>query len=158
LAKRNRTRGLSRLPTKAPTRWRTGFPWNGLDYRGHDARFLGSFIGCVASDHGGAEHLSRAQVHNLERAAYIALKIVQFECADLVPGSPSAPNWTPADYIAAVKMAQRLLSDLGPSRTARTVRLRDYLEQVQETAREPQQTAAAARSTAAPAPTMGDAP
>ena len=81
------------------------------------------------SDHGGAEHLSRTQLHNLERAAFIALKIVQYECADLVPGSQPAPAWTPADYLSAVRQAQRLLADLGPERKARTIGLREYIAQ-----------------------------
>lgn len=129
MPKRDRRRGISRLPVKVPTRWKAGFPWR-LDYRGHDARFLGQFIGNVVSDHGGAEHLSRTQLHNLERAAYLALKIVQFENADLVPGSQPAPAWTPADYLGAVRQAQRLLADLGPGRRARdALTLREYIEQ-----------------------------
>ena len=128
MAKRDRRRGISRLPVKVPTRWKAGFPWR-LDYRGHDARFLGQFIGNVVSDHGGAEHLSRTQLHNLERAAFIALQLVKYESADLVPGSQLAPAWMPADYLAAVRQAQRLLADLGPGRSARTVGLREYLEQ-----------------------------
>ena len=146
MPKRDRRRGISRLPVKAPTRWKAGFPWR-LDYRGHDARFLGGFIGNVVNDHGGVEHLSRTQLHNLERAAYLALKIVQYECADLVPGSQLGPLWTPADYLGAVRQAQRLLADLGPGRKARTIGLREYIEQAAEAT----ETAQALRSTATPA-------
>ena len=145
MPKRDRRRGVSRLPVKAPTRWKAGFPWR-LDYRGHDARFLGQFIGNVVADHGGTEHFSRTQLHNLERAAFLALKIVQYECADLIPGSSPAPAWMPADYLGAVKMAQRLLADLGPGRKARTVGLREYIEQ------------AAGASQESPAPRSGMAP
>jgi hypothetical protein len=131
VAKRDRRRGISRLPVKAPTRWKAGFPCK-LDYRGHDARFLGGFIGNIVSDHGGVGHLSRTQLHNLERAAYLALKIVQYESADLIPGSQPAPAWTPADYLGAVRQAQRLLADLGPGRKARNIGLREYIEQAAE--------------------------
>lgn len=153
MPKRDRRRGISRLPVKAPTRWKAGFPWK-LDYRGHDARFLGGFIGNVVSDHGGVEHLSRTQLHNLERAAYLALKIVQYECADLVPGSQPAPAWTPADYLGAVRQAQRLLADLGPGRKARTIGLREYIEQAAEAT----ETAQALRSSATPTDDARGAP
>lgn len=149
MPKRDRRRGISRLPVKVPTRWKAGFPWR-LDYRGHDARFLGQFIGNVVSDHGGAEHLSRTQLHNLERAAYLALKIVQYECADLVPGSQPVPAWMPADYLSAVRQAQRLLADLGPGRNARTVGLREYLEQAAQATED-------AQDTRSPAPREDDA-
>ena len=140
MPKRDRRRGLSRLPILTPTRWRAGFPWSGLDYRGHDARFLGHFIGNIVADHGGVEHLSRTQLHNIERAAYLALKIVQYECADLVPNGPPGPTWTPAEYLGAVKMAQRLLENLGPGRQARTVGLREYLAQAAEATENAQET------------------
>lgn len=153
MPKRDRRRGLSRLPVRLPSQWKAGFPWR-VDYRGQEARFLGEFVGNVVSDHGGVENLSRTQVHNLERAAFLALRIVQFENADLVPGSQPAPAWTHADYFTAVKAAHRLLADLGPGRRARdALTLREYIQQAAtrtETAQDARTAPADAEAAASP--------
>jgi hypothetical protein len=132
-----RRQALTHLPKIAPTKYRVGFPWHGLDLRSEDGRFLGRFIGDIVSDLGGAETLSRAQITLIERASFYALKVCEFETANLVPGSLPYPPWTHGEYNSAVVTLRRILLDLGLHRRARDVpRLHEYIAQATQKAQD----------------------
>ena len=71
-----------------------------LDYRGHDARFLGGFIGNVVADHGGVEHLSRTQLHNIGARRLSRVEDRAIQSADLMSERSAGAGWTPPNTSA----------------------------------------------------------